>query len=124
MDLQKLQTLYSYPNSRSSRRFLVSKSQRKINSKTTRNMLTWSHYRFNKQLMHKVREYASGRVIISGEEYTSKTCSESGSLHPNFEGAKVIKCLQCNNNIKKKTDREFNAAKNILLKNINLVFTD
>jgi len=74
--------------------------------------------------MHKVREYASGRVIISGEEYTSKTCSESGSLHPNFEGAKVIKCLQCNNNIKKKTDREFNAAKNILLKNINLVFTD
>jgi putative transposase len=34
---------------------MVSKRQRKINSKTARNMLTWSHYRFKTRLMNKAR---------------------------------------------------------------------
>jgi putative transposase len=43
---------------------MISKEQRKINSMTARNMLTWSHYRFKTRLMNKAREYPNCRVII------------------------------------------------------------
>jgi putative transposase len=36
---------------------IVFRSRRKINLKTARKMLTWSHYRFKTQLMNKEREY-------------------------------------------------------------------
>jgi putative transposase len=99
---------------------MVSKCQRKINSKTARNMLTWSHYRFKIRLMNKAREYPNCRVIICGEEYTSQTCSECGYLHRKIGGAKESKCPGCN----QESDRDFNAARNILLKNMSLVFRD
>jgi hypothetical protein len=43
---------------------MIFKSQRKINSKTARNMLTWGYYRFKTRLMNKVREYPNCKVII------------------------------------------------------------
>ena len=99
---------------------MVSKRQRKINSKTARKMLTWSHYRFKTRLMNKAREYPNCRVIICGEEYTSQTCSECGYLHRKIGGSKKFKCPGCN----QESDRDFNAARNILLKNMSLVFRD
>jgi putative transposase len=99
---------------------MVFTNHRKINSKTARNMLTWSHYRFKKRLMNKVREYPNCRVIICGEEYTSQTCSECGYLHRKIGGAKEFKCPGCH----QESDRDFNAARNILLKNMILVFRD
>jgi putative transposase len=44
---------------------MVSKRQRKINSKTARNKLTWSHYRFGTRLMNKTREYPNCRVTLA-----------------------------------------------------------
>jgi IS605 OrfB family transposase len=44
---------------------MSSKSQKKINSKTARNMLTWSHYRFKTRLMNKTREYPNCRVTLA-----------------------------------------------------------
>jgi putative transposase len=99
---------------------MVSKRQRKINSKTARKMLAWSHYRFKTQLMNKAREYSNCRLIICGEEYTSQTCSECGYLHRKIGGSKKFKCSGCN----QESDRDFNAARNILLKNMSLVFRD
>jgi putative transposase len=99
---------------------MVSKRQRKINSKTARKMLTWSHYRFKTRLINKARKYPNCRVIICGEEYTSQTCSECGYLHRKIGGSKKFKCPGCN----QKSDRDFNAARNILLKNMSLVFRD
>jgi putative transposase len=99
---------------------MVFRSRRKINLKTARKMLTWSHYRFKTRLMNKAREYPNCRVIICGEEYTSQTCSECGYLHRKIGGAKKFKCLQCN----QESDRDFNAARNILLKNMILGFRD
>jgi putative transposase len=95
---------------------MVSKCQRKINSKTAKNMLIWSHYRFKTRLMNKAREYSNCRVIICGEEYTSQTCSECGYLHSKIGGAKKFKCPGCN----QESDRDFNAARNILLKESSL----
>jgi putative transposase len=97
---------------------MVSKRQRKINSKTARNMLTWSHYRFKTRLMNKAREYPNCRVIIFSEEYTSQTCSECGFILCKIGGSKKFKCPGC----QQKSDRDFNAARNILLKNMSLVF--
>jgi putative transposase len=97
---------------------MISKSHRKINSKAARNMLTWSHYRFKTRLMNKAREYPNFRVIICGEEYTSQTCSECGYLYRKVGGAKEFKCPGCHQ------ESDFNAARNILLKNMILIFRD
>jgi putative transposase len=97
---------------------MVFKSRRKISSKTARKMLTWSHYRFKMRLINKAREYPNCRVIICGEEYTSQTCSECGYLHRKIGGSKKFKCPGCH----QESDRDFNAARNILLKNMILGF--
>jgi putative transposase len=47
---------------------MVFRSRRKFNSKTDRNMLTWSHYRFKTRLMNKAREYSNCQVINCSEE--------------------------------------------------------
>jgi putative transposase len=70
--------------------------------------------------MNKAREYPNCLVIICGEEYTSQICSECGYLHCKIGGAKEFKCSQCN----QESDRDFNAARNILLKNMILGFRD
>jgi putative transposase len=59
--------------------------------------------------MNKTREYPNCRVI-------SKTCSECGYLHCNIGGSKKFKCPQCH----QESDRDVNAARNILLKESNL----
>jgi putative transposase len=99
---------------------MVFKRQRKINSKVAKNMFTWSHYRFKTRLMNKAREYPNCQVIICGEEYTSQTCSECGYFHCKIGSSKKFKCPGCN----QESDRDFNAARNILLKNMSLVFRD
>lgn len=96
-----------------------SKSQRKIDSKTARDKLTWNNYIFRTQLITKTRKCPNYRINICGKEYISKACSGYESLHPTtLEGQKVFKRPQCN----QKPDRDFNAAMGILFKNMNLVF--
>jgi putative transposase len=91
---------------------MVFRSRRKINSKTARKMLTWSHYRFKTRLMNKAREYPNCRVIICSKEYTNQTCSKCRYLHHKIGGSKKLKCLGCN----QESGRDFNVASNILLK--------
>jgi hypothetical protein len=45
---------------------------------------------------------------------------ECGYLHRKIGGSKKFKCQRCN----QESDRDFNAARNILLKNMSLVFRD
>jgi putative transposase len=101
-------------------RNLVDELYKKVKKWTCGNMLTWSHYRFKMRLMNKAREYPNCRVIICSEEYTSQTCSECGYLHRKIGCAKEFKCPRCH----QESDREFNAARNILLKNMILGFRD
>lgn len=81
----------------------------KLSLKIARNILAWSRYIFRTQLMNKAREYSNCRVIIS---------SKCKFLHPNLGCAKMFKRLQCN----QKSDIDINADRNILLKNMMLVF--
>lgn len=66
------------------------KAKRRIRSKSVRQMLTLSHYRFKQFLKHKAFEN-SKTVIDVNEAYTSKTISWTGEIIHNLGGAKFIK---------------------------------
>lgn len=95
---------------------MVKKAKRRIGSKTARNMLTWSHYRFRQRLIQGTREHPHCRVILCNESYTSKTCGKCGRINTTLGSAKHFVCrdLQCGFDI----DRDLNGARNILLKYI------
>jgi putative transposase len=95
---------------------MIRRGQRKINSKTVRGMVTWSHYRFRQRLLHKVRAYPGRTIIVCDEAYTSKTCGQCGVLHRQLGGCKVFKCPSC----KVVIDRDVNGARNILLRYLTL----
>ncbi len=90
---------------------MVKRKNRRINSKTARNMLTWSHYKFRQRLLTK-SSLASVEVIEGGEEYTSKTCSNCGCIHSKLGGQKMFKCPNCG----VKIDRDVNGSRGIFLK--------
>ncbi|MCC3427813.1 MAG: transposase [Microcoleus sp. PH2017_01_SCD_O_A] len=89
---------------------MVSKSRRKIRSKTVRQMLTLSHYQFKKHLEWKAWE--SGKVALTdiNEAYTSKTVSWTGEVKK-IGGSRVIRDRdgRCMN-------RDLNGARGIFLR--------
>jgi putative transposase len=90
---------------------MTKKKKRKIRTKTARNMLTWSHYRF-KQVLKNKAELSGCHVIDVTEEYTSKTCTKCGHIHTKLGGSKVFKCPECGHTIL----RDYNGALGIMLK--------
>ncbi|WP_419183604.1 RNA-guided endonuclease InsQ/TnpB family protein [Scytonema hofmannii] len=93
---------------------MVVKKKRKLTSKTARNMLTWSHYRFKQTLkFHALKRNCVVHDVT--EEYTSKTCSKCGHVHEKLGGNKKFKCPNCNHEI----SRDWNGAINIFIKSIN-----
>ena len=95
---------------------MVTRAKRRIGSKTARQMLTWSHYRFQQRLLNKTREYRGSQVIVCDEAYTSKTCGHCGKLHEKLGGNKTFKCPYCDIRM----DRDMNGARNILLRYLTL----
>jgi putative transposase len=73
---------------------MVSKARRKINSKTARNMLTLSHYKFAENLK-QMAQRKGVLVVRCNESYTSKTCPQCGHIHQTLGGSKVFKCPSC-----------------------------
>ncbi|GAB1543172.1 RNA-guided endonuclease TnpB family protein [Scytonema sp. NUACC21] len=93
---------------------MVVKKQRKFTSKTARNLLTWSHYRFKQTLkFHALKRSCIVHDVT--EEYTSKTCSKCGQVHQKLGGSKKFKCPNCGHEI----PRDWNGAINIFIKSIN-----
>jgi len=88
--------------------------ERVLNSRSVRQLLTWSHFRFRQVLTAKARERPEVRVLVVSEAYTSKTCGQCGHLHDQLGGNKVFKCPKCQFTI----DRDFNGARNIFLRNM------
>ena len=93
---------------------MVVKKKRKLRSKTARNMLTWSHYKFKQTLkFHAIKRDCVVHDVT--EEYTSKTCSKCGHVHERLAGNKKFKCPNCGHEI----PRDWNGAINIFIKSIN-----
>lgn len=87
------------------------KAKRRIRSKSVRQMLTLSHYKFKQFLKHKAFEN-SKLVIDVNEAYTSKTVSWTGEIVHNLGGAKVIKSKLTGQSIQ----RDLNGARGIFLR--------
>lgn len=86
-------------------------TRRKISSKTARNMMTLSHYRFQQCLKDQAKKFGRN-VITINEAYTSKTCGCCGTINESLGSSKVFKCKKCHLEI----DRDLHAARNICLK--------
>lgn len=98
---------------------MVRKAQRKINSKTARMMLTFSHYTFRQIMLHKARFFSNVRIHIVNESYTSKTCTRCGVINDRLGGSKVFRCRSCGLCI----DRDINGARNILIRSVEATCT-
>ena len=90
---------------------MAKKPNRKINKARTRSMLSLSHYKFRIKLLHKSRMYKRN-VIVVNENYTSKTCSSCGYINEKLGSKKKFNCPSC----KKIIDRDYNGARNIMLR--------
>jgi putative transposase len=90
---------------------MVLRAKRRINTKSVRAMLTWSHYRF-KQLLIALAKRSGVLVVETNEAYTSKTCGKCGHVHARLGGNKIFKCPECSYI----ADRDANGAFGIMLK--------
>lgn len=90
-----------------------------IRSKTARGLMTFSHFTFRQRLIHTASMTGS-KVYIRDEDYTSKTCTNCGTIHDGLGSSGVFKCPRCH----VKACRDGAAARNIFLKNTVLAFVD
>jgi putative transposase len=90
---------------------MSNKKFRKIDKKSVRALLTWSHYKFKQFLKHKAFEYGVS-VEECNEAWTSKTCSNCGTIKYNLGGNRIFKCKNCGYTI----CRDTNGARNVLLR--------
>jgi len=90
---------------------MSSKSTRKIQRKSVRSLLTWSHYRFAQHLQQAANRQGV-LVVRCNESYTSKTCPECGHIHEKLAGSKTFKCPQCGY----QAPRDWHGARNIMFR--------
>nr|WP_242030686.1 MULTISPECIES: transposase [unclassified Limnothrix] len=90
---------------------MVSKSRRKIKSKTVRQMLTLSHYQFKRHLEWKAWELGKIALTNINEAYTSKTVSWTGEI-VKIGGSRVIKSKVDGRSM----NRDLNGARGIFLR--------
>ena len=86
----------------------------KLTRKSRSSMVTLAHCCFHDRLTMKAEQFHGANVHEVKEDYTSKTCSSCGNLKDDLNSAKVYSCMKCASVF----DRDFNAAKNIMLKYI------
>jgi len=90
---------------------MIKRGERKLRKKTVRQMCTWSHYKFRQIIESKSKRYGCF-ICPCDEYYTSKTCSQCGNINHKLKGEKEYNCKSC----KSYFDRDFNGARNILIK--------
>ncbi|MGL5934382.1 MAG: zinc ribbon domain-containing protein [Cetobacterium sp.] len=88
---------------------------KKLNRKTSRNMMNYCFYKFKQRLEHKCQLLKYCNVTIVNEAYTSQTCGFCGVL--NKTKNEVIICNNCN----KSYDRDVNGSRNIYIKYVKKV---
>ena len=90
---------------------MARKAKRRIKSKSVRQMLTLSHYKFKQFIKHKAFEH--GKIVLDvNEAYTSKTVSWTGEIVKNLGGSKTIKSPSTG----QKMERDLNGARGVFLR--------
>lgn len=85
-----------------------------LTKKTRYNINSLKHYQFKQRLIYK-SNHTNTKIFLVNEAYTTKTCGRCGIINNNVGGSKIFECNSCN----LKIDRDFNGARNILLKHLN-----
>ncbi len=86
------------------------------NKKVNRDFNEFKHYKFKMRLLDKSKEIKNTKVLLVGEEYTSKTCSKCGYIKYDLKNSKIFKCNRCS----LKIDRDINGSRNIFNKNVSM----
>jgi putative transposase len=92
---------------------IIRKMNRKIQTKTVRNMVVLGHCKFIERLKTKAEEFTNVNINVISEEFTSQKCLECGKLTKMKKGEEMYKCNFCGLSI----DRDILGSTNILLKN-------
>ena len=71
------------------------RANRNIGSKTVRNMLTMSHYKYRQRLEWAATRYPGRYVLVTEEPGTSKTCTNCGYWNSNLGSDEVYCCGGC-----------------------------
>jgi putative transposase len=79
---------------------------------TNRVMDIYSHYKFQQKMLYQGKKYGSN-VRIVDESYTTKTCGNCGCMNHFVGNNNVFWCPFCKIDL----ERDYQAARNILLKN-------
>jgi transposase len=79
-------------------------------------MLLLKHGKFLERLK-TYSEKLDNQLIITSEDYTSKTCGRCGNIDKKLGSKEIYTCEKCNY----KEDRDLNGARNILLKLISRI---
>jgi len=88
-----------------------------LSRRQTRILKCLSHYKFKRRLIEKAKE-KNIQIDIREEYYTSITCTKCGNINYELENKDVYECI--NEKCKIKLGRDYNGARNILLRNINI----
>ncbi|MGL5936546.1 MAG: RNA-guided endonuclease InsQ/TnpB family protein [Cetobacterium sp.] len=83
---------------------------RKLDKKTSRNMMNYCFYKFKQRLEDKCKLLKHCNVTIVNEAFTSQTCGFCGKLNPTKK--EMITCSNC----KETYDRDVNGSRNIYIK--------
>ena len=94
-------------------KFQTSGVVKTLSHSVSRNLYQLSHCLFRTRLEQKCQELNVALIFVK-EDYTTKTCSNCGNLQ-NIGISREYNCEKC----KAVLYRDSNAAKNILLKNLN-----
>jgi putative transposase len=87
--------------------------RRNIKSKSVRNLLSLSHYRFSERLKYKADCYGVN-IYKCSEAYTSKICGMCGHIDNNLGSNKTYNCNKCGYT----TCRDINGARNVFLRQL------
>ena len=90
---------------------IIDKENRKINTKTVRNMVVLGHCKFVERLITKAEQFTNVNVYVISEEYTSQKCLKCKKNTKT--GNELYTCKSCSFTI----DRDVLGSTNILLKN-------
>lgn len=90
--------------------------QRKLGKMTKRLLGIFQFYKFKQRLIEKCQNNGV-KLFLVDESYTSKTCTSCGWLNQKLGSSKTFNCKKC----KLEFDRDVNGARNILLKNAQIL---
>ena len=91
-------------------------TNKKLNKGSKRMLSLLSHYQFRLRLIEKCNQ-RKNELFFVDESYTSKTCTCCGKLNNELGSCKDFNCRSC----RLKIDRDVNGARNILIKNWEVV---